>query len=144
MIDFIACGLESGATPGVAARCRRSWPSPWLLQDKSLEAFSSRVEGIGVCLCWFLCGCFGGNFHKSVKRRSDKWWHESCAGVLALKVTRKRPKLVNSGMFCPELANPNNLTVMKWKVCGKNKCFGYYSVTTFIKYISLGGSLHRG
>ena len=22
---------------------------------------------------------------------------------------------------------------------GKNKCFGYYSVTTFIKYISLGG-----
>lgn len=21
----------------------------------------------------------------------------------------------------------------------KNKCFGYYSVTTFIKYISLGG-----
>jgi hypothetical protein len=49
-------------------------------------------------------------------------------------------------MFPAALVNPNNLTVVKWKVCGgKNKCFGYYSVTTFIKYISSGGgSLHRG
>lgn len=27
---------------------------------------------------------------------------------------------------------------------GRNKCSGYYSVTTFIKYISWGGSLRRG
>lgn len=144
MIDFIACGLESGATPGVAARCRRSWPSPWLLQDKSLEAFSSRVEGIGVCLCWFLWGCFGGNFHKSVKRRSDKWWHESCAGVLALKVTRKRPKLVNSGMFCPELANPNNLTVMKWKVCGEKQMLWLLQCYYIHKIYFIGGEFTQG
>lgn len=71
--------------------------------------------------------------------------HGAVRRVLELKVTRKRNKTGKFGGVCPELVNPNNLTVMKWKVCGgKNKCFGYYSVTTFIKYISLGGSLHRG
>lgn len=48
-------------------------------------------------------------------------------------------------MFPATLVNPNNLTAVKWKVCGgKNKCFGYYSVTTFIKYISWGGGVYTG
>lgn len=48
-------------------------------------------------------------------------------------------------MFPATLVNPNNLTAVKWKVCGgKNKCFGYYSVTTFIKYISWGGEFTQG
>lgn len=35
-----------------------------------------------------------------------------------LKVTSKRPKPVNSGMFGPELVNSSNPVVMKWEVCG--------------------------
>lgn len=56
----------------------------------------------------------------------------------------ERPKPRNSGMFGPELVNPNNPTVMKWKVCGEKQMLWLLQCYYIHKIYFIGGSLHRG
>lgn len=64
--------------------------------------------------------------------------------VPELKVTRKKAKPVNSGMFCPELVNPNNLPVMKWKVCGEKQMLWLLQCYYIHKIYFIEGGVYTG
>lgn len=62
-----------------------------------------------------------------------------------LKVARKTPKPVNSGLFGPELVNSSHLVVVKWEVCGGKKQMLWLLQCYYIhKIYFIGGEFTQG
>lgn len=128
MRNSIQGSLDSAWAPEpwqvlLTCRGRIYRPSPWFLQASSLKALPPSLWGGGACVhfCWFLWDGVWGKLcrvQSSVLTNGRVWRYKV---VPEMKVTRKKPNPGNSGMFRPQLVNPNNLTVMKGKVCGEKQ-----------------------
>lgn len=95
--------------------------------------------------CLFLCGCIWGQpscVLSGIVINSGLWNCTESRCVEGHKEETKTSKLRDVWSWTCKFKQSRGYEM--GSLWGKNKCFGYYSVTTFIKYISLGGSLHRG
>lgn len=126
MMAPLAGSLGSAWAPGpqqVLLTCTGSshLPCPQFLQASSLRAFSSRsVEDLCSRLLVFMWRCSGETLLRA-KQRSDKWWHVRVHGRHGVEGHREETQTGKFWDVSSQLVNPNNLTVMKWKVCGEKQ-----------------------